>query len=85
MTIILLSVSFCVVSQDVSPKPPVSGEQLTTEQIVVYRVVLKDYLNGSDGALNLANMTEPFDQLSESMFERHEIGARNNPANDPQA
>lgn len=74
MTIVFLSISFCAVSQDDSPKPPVSDEPLTTEQIAVYRVVLKNYLKGWDGALNLANMTEPFDQLGKACLKGMRLG-----------
>ena len=85
MTIVFLSLSFCAVSQDNSPKPQVSGEPLTTEQIAVYRVVLKDYMNGSDGALNLANLTEPFDQLGEACLKGLRLEGSTPPASDPQA
>jgi hypothetical protein len=32
---------------------------LTTDQIAIYRVILKEYANDPEGALNLANRTEP--------------------------
>ena len=56
---IFLSISFGAVSQEDEPKPKLSDESLTNEQIAVYRAVLSDYLKGSDGTLNLANRTEP--------------------------
>jgi len=43
---IFLSVPFCAVSQEDAPKPKVSDEPLTAEQIAVYRAVLRDYLKG---------------------------------------
>ncbi len=74
VTVVLLAVSFCAVSQEVTPKPKVSDESLTTEQIAVYRAVLRDYLKGSDGALNVANMTEPVEQSDKACFKRMELG-----------
>ena len=74
MAIVFLSASICAVSQHDSPKPPVSDEPLTTEQIAVYRVVLRDYLKGSDGSLNLANVTEPFDQLGKACLKGMRLG-----------
>jgi len=78
VTMIFLSVPFCAVSQEDAPKPKVSDEPLTAEQIAVYRAVLRDYLKGSDGGLNLANMTEPLDQSDKSCF--REIGLRSTSA-----
>lgn len=34
---------------------------MTTEKIAIYRAVLQEYTKGSDGALNLANRTEPLE------------------------
>lgn len=67
-TLVFLSVSLCVVSQEDAPKPKVSDESLTTEQIAVYRAVLKEYLNGSDDGLNLANLTVPLDRSEKECF-----------------
>ena len=53
-----------VAAQDEVPKPKVSSDPLTAEQIAVYRAVLEDYMKGSDGALNLANQTEPLKRAS---------------------
>ena len=80
LTMTFLSVSFSAVSQEETPKPKVSDESLTTEQIAVYRAVLRDYLRGSDGALNLANMTEPLDQSNKSCFGGMRTGITNAPA-----
>ena len=49
------------VAQDDSAKVTVSKEALTAEQVAVYRVVLKNYLKGSNGTLNLSNTTYPLD------------------------
>ncbi len=50
------------VAQDTTPKPKISDEPLTADQIAVYRTVLQEYTKGSDGALNLANRTEPLER-----------------------
>lgn len=57
----LLVISLGAVAQENAPKPKVSDAPLTSEQITVYRAVLADYLNGSDGVLNLASVTEPLE------------------------
>jgi hypothetical protein len=44
--------------QEDGPKPTLSSEPLTAEQVAVYRAVVENYLKGSDGSLNLANRTE---------------------------
>ena len=59
MTAVLMVFSLGGVAQEGSTKPTMSSTPLTTEQIAVYRAVLTDYLKGSNGALNLANVTEP--------------------------
>jgi hypothetical protein len=41
-----------------SPKPTISKEPLTLEQIAIYRIVLSDYRKGNKGPLNLSNKTE---------------------------
>ncbi len=71
--VMFLSVSFCAVSQEDTLRPKLSDESLTTEQIAVYRAVLKDYLKGSDGSLNVANMTEPLDQSDKACFKGMEL------------
>jgi hypothetical protein len=57
-----LGLSMAAAAQDNAPKPKVSKDPLTAEQIAVYRAVLEDYRNGFDGALNVASKTEPLDQ-----------------------
>ena len=59
---VLLAIAVFAVSQDDSTKPIVSEESLTGEQVSIYRTVLKDYLRGSDGTLNVSALTEPLDQ-----------------------
>lgn len=45
------------------PKPQLSKEPLTSEQVAVYRAVLEYYVkDGAVGVLNVANRTEPLDQ-----------------------
>lgn len=46
--------------QDDEPKPVLSQDPLTAEQIAVYRAMLADYTKDEDGALNIANVTDPF-------------------------
>jgi hypothetical protein len=58
----------CAVTQDQTPKPKISDEPLTADQIAIYRAVLKDYTKGSKGPLNVANTTEPLDD-SRPMFD----------------
>ncbi len=74
ITAVFLSLSICAMTQEDAPKPKVSDDSLTPEQIAVYRAVLKDYTKGSDGALNLANITEPLDQSDKACFEGIEVG-----------
>jgi len=47
-----------------TPKPNLSNDSLTPEQVAVYRAVLKDYTKEADRTLNLANKTDPMDQSS---------------------
>jgi hypothetical protein len=56
------TVSSVLVAQDAKPKLEVSKARLTAEQVAVYRAVLKDYIKGGDGSLNIANKTVPLDQ-----------------------
>lgn len=60
--LILISTVFVItaVAQD-SPKPKISKDQLTTEQVAVYRAVLKNYVKDSDGNLNVSNRTDLHD------------------------
>ncbi len=69
---VFLAISVCAVSQD-APEPKISDEPLTTQQIAVYRAVLRDYLRGSDGALNLADKTEPLDPSDKACFKGIEM------------
>jgi len=48
------------------PKPAISNEPLTAEQIAIYRVVLADYMKGTHDALNLADRTEPLQRFEGS-------------------
>ena len=58
---ILIVLSLGTPAQEVSSKPMVSNNPITSDQIAVYRAVLSDFLKGSDNALNLANITDPID------------------------
>ncbi len=62
VVIVSLALSLGAATQNEAPKPKVSNEPLTAEQVAVYRAVLEDYTKDADGALNLANKTEPLDQ-----------------------
>ena len=55
-------VSLFAGAQDDTPKPPVSNDPLTAEQIAIYRTVLEDYTKDGNGVLNVANRTEPLEQ-----------------------
>jgi hypothetical protein len=59
---VILILSLLAAAQDDAPKPIVSNNPLTAEQIAVYRAVLEDYTNGSGGALNVADRTELLDR-----------------------
>src|SRR5271170_1968851 len=63
-----LLVVLSAVAQENAPRPTMTDTVLTTDQIAVYRAVLRDYLRASDGALNLANVTEPIDESDGSCF-----------------
>jgi hypothetical protein len=54
--------SLGAVAQGTVQKLKVSDAPLASEQLAVYRVVLGNYLKGSGRVLNLANITEPFDE-----------------------
>jgi len=51
-----------VLSQDKPPKPRVSPDALTGDQIAIYQAVLKDFNDGAKSPLNLANTTEPLER-----------------------
>jgi len=54
-------VSAIAIAQD-APKPRVSNDPMTAEQIAIYRAVLENYLKGSERGLNLAKQTEPLER-----------------------
>jgi hypothetical protein len=62
VVMVSLAISVAGATQEDAPKPKVSKDPLTAEQIAVYRTVLRDYTKGSGGSLNLADKTEPLDQ-----------------------
>jgi hypothetical protein len=66
ITVIL---SLAAAAQSDAPKPAVSDDPLTTEQIAVYRAVLEDYAKDSKGALNAADKTYPLKQAAEGLDE----------------
>jgi len=70
----VLAISLGGIAQEDAPKPRVSDAPLTSEQIAVYQAVLAVYLKGSDGILNLANITEPLDEADGSCLRGFDAG-----------
>jgi hypothetical protein len=74
-TVLLLSLAGA--TQEEELKSTISTDALTPEQVAIYRVVLKEYIKGSDGVLNLADKTDPFDESNlpndESCFQEFKI------------
>jgi hypothetical protein len=64
-----IALSLSAATQEDVQKPRLSDDSMTSEQLAVYRAVLKDYTKKSDAKLNLANQTEPLDQSS-PMFDK---------------
>ncbi len=62
IVVVLLVTSMGAITQENPSKPTVSDAPITSEQIAVYRAVLAAYLKGSNGVLNLANITDPLDR-----------------------
>lgn len=60
--VVLLATAAFAMSQDKPTRPVVSQESLTSEEVSIYRTVLKDYLKGSQSTLNVAAVTEPLDE-----------------------
>lgn len=60
-TIAVVSLALVATPQDDAPKPRVSADPLTEEQVAVYRAVLDSYSNGSNTVLNVADKTEALD------------------------
>ena len=42
------------------PKPVISNDQLTSEQVAIYRTVLENYVKENDASLNISSLTKPF-------------------------
>jgi hypothetical protein len=60
---VIIALSLLALAGDKQPKPKLSKEPLTPEQIAVYRAVLQDYAQGGDNiTLNLANKPRPLDR-----------------------
>lgn len=55
----LLGPPLAVAQQKEAPKPRISNNPLTAEQVAVYRALLEDYHDGTNGVINLANTTVP--------------------------
>jgi|SRR5579859_2353068 len=67
--ILLLAISASVTptfGQADEPKPKVSPDPLTEEQIAIYRVVLLDYLKDAKSTINLADITDTLDDNERS-------------------
>ena len=56
----LLLLISAMAAQDDEPKPVISKDPLTADQVAVYRAVLADYKKGENSPLNLADTTKPF-------------------------
>ena len=52
--ILSLCSSLCQAQNADAPQPKLSSEALTAEQIAIYQVILKEYADDPEGALNLA-------------------------------
>jgi hypothetical protein len=74
-----LGPSLAAAPQIEAPKPKISNEPLTPEQVAVYRAVLEDYTNGTNGTLNLANRTEPSEASDRACLKGKPDGAESHP------
>lgn len=65
----MLCLSLCPISpaQEETRKPVLSSSPLTSDEVAIFRAVLKDYLKGSHGVMLLANRTAPTDQSPTSV------------------
>jgi hypothetical protein len=65
----LVCLSVCPIStaQEEPHKPVLSNSPLTTDEVAIFRAVLKDYLKGSHGVMLLANTTAPTNQSPTSV------------------
>lgn len=63
------------------PKPVLSSEHLTAEQVAIYRAVLKSYRKGSHGTLNLADRTEPLQRTDSASYSECLSGIKPNESN----
>jgi hypothetical protein len=61
-------------AKDHRPKPKVSDQPLTEEEVAVYRAVLKYYVHQSGGGLNVSNTTRPSTLPSGCSDSAREIG-----------
>jgi len=59
LVLVFVLAVFCAVAQEKSTKPAVGTDTLTDEQLAVYRAVLRHYMKGSRGKLNLSSETYP--------------------------
>lgn len=62
VSMVIVALQLTAMSGDKQPQPPLSKDPLTQEQIAVYRAVLADYMQGSEGTLNLVNKTSPVER-----------------------
>ena len=54
-------------AQEEPSKPVLSNSPLTADEVAIFRAVLKDYLKGSHGVMQLADTTAPTDQSPTSV------------------
>jgi hypothetical protein len=60
LLIVLLLAAASAPARNDEPKPVISKDALTVDQIAVFRTVLADYMKGESSPLNLSNRTKPF-------------------------
>lgn len=82
---ILLLLFFLPASPQEEPKPVLSNDPMTQEQIAVYRALLVDYMKEEkNSALNISNVTDPFGAGPEySQGCPRDIRAQSTPASHP--
>ena len=54
-------------AQEEPSKPVLSNSPLTADEVAIFRAVIKDYLKGSHGVMQLADTTAPTDQSPTSV------------------
>jgi hypothetical protein len=55
-----LFLAMAAAARNHQPKPVISNDQMTSEQVAIYRAVLENYTKGTEVSLNISNLTQPF-------------------------